>query len=224
MSVPIRRTPPSPGPRWHRRKDARPAELLSAALEVFAEHGFAAARLEDVARRAGVTKGTIYLYFDDKEALFRAVVREAILPNIAQAERNVETSGGSARALLREFLLGWWRVIGESNLSAVPKMVISEAAHFPSLARFYYDEVVSRGHRLIASILERGIASGEFRPTDIPSAVRLALAPLVIAVIHKHSLYSCVREAGSSFDARRYVQTHIDIFLRGLTAEPGAEG
>jgi AcrR family transcriptional regulator len=216
MSVPIKRPRPSPGPRWHRRKDARPAELLSAALEVFAEHGFAAARLEDVARRAGVTKGTIYLYFDDKEALFQAVVREAILPNIAQAERRVEAFSGSAGELLREYLQGWWRVIGESNLSAVPKMVISEAAHFPSLARFYYDEVVSRGHRLIASILERGIAAGEFRPMDLPSTVKLALAPLVIAVIHKHSLYSCVREAGSNFDPRRYVQTHIDIFLRGL--------
>lgn len=224
MSVPISRPGRGPSPRWHRRKDARPAELLSAALEVFAEHGFAAARLEDVGRRAGVTKGTIYLYFDDKEALFRAVVKEAILPNIVQAERDVEAFNGSAGALLREFLLGWWRVIGESNLSAVPKIVISEATHFPSVARFYYEEVVLRGQRLIASILERGIASGEFRPVDIASAVRLALAPLVIAVIHKHSLYSCVREAGSSFDARCYVETHIDIFLRGLAMTPAAEG
>lgn len=223
MSTPLRRSRRRPRPRWHRRKDARPAELLAAALEVFAERGFAAARLEDVARRAGVTKGTIYLYFKNKDALFKAVVRETIVPNIARAEREVAAFSGGARAVLREFLMGWWRVIGESNLSAVPKMVISEATHFPSLARFYYDEVVSRGHRLIAKVLQRGMAAGEFREVDVPSAVRLALAPLVIAVIHKHSLYSCVREAGSDFDARRYVQTHIDTFLRGLAKTPARE-
>lgn len=220
---PRRPPPPPPRPRWQRRKEARPGEIVAAALEVFAERGFAATNLEEVARRAGVTKGTIYLYFKNKDALFKAVVRESIVPNIAQAEREVAAFTGSARELLREYLLRWWRVVGESSLSAIPKMIISEATNFPALAKFYYDEVVSRSHRLLGHILERGIASGEFRRVDVPTATRLALAPFVIAVIYKHSLYSCVRFSGAGFDAPRYVDTHIDVFLRGLAKRPGSE-
>ncbi len=223
MSAPLRRSPRRPRPRWHRRKDARPAELLAAALAVFAERGFAGTRLEDVARRAGVTKGTIYLYFDDKDALFKAVVRETIIPNIARAERDVAQFRGSAAELLRAVITGWWRAMGETQLSAIPKLVMSEAMHFPALARFYQSEVVARGQRLVAGVLERGIAGGEFRPVDVTAATRLAIAPVVLAVVNQHSVYSCVREARETFDAQRYLATHIDIFLRGLAREPEPE-
>jgi AcrR family transcriptional regulator len=207
-----------PRPRWHRRKDARPGELVDAALEVFAEKGYAATRLADVARRAGVTKGTIYLYFENKEALFKAVVRQTIIPNIAQAERDAAAFAGSAAELLRDMITGWWRVIGETKLSAIPKLVMSEAANFPTLARFYQHEVVARSHRLIADIVRRGIDRGEFLPVNVMAVTRLAMAPLVLAVLNQHSVYSCVREARETFDAQSYLATHIDILLRGLSS------
>lgn len=204
-------------PRWHRRKEARPAEIVAAALEVFVERGFSAARLTDVARRAGVTKGTVYLYFASKEALFKAMVRETIVPAIAAGEQMVSAHRGSAADLFRQLLVGWWRLIGETNLSGIPKLVMAEAGNFPELARFYYDEVIQRGHRLVGTVLERGIASGEFRPVDVRLAVRLAFAPLLHAANWRHSFALCT---GEGFDVGRYLESHMDIFLRGIANSP----
>ena len=195
---------------------------MDAALELFAEKGYAATRLEDVARRAGVTKGTIYLYFENKEALFKAVVRQTIIPNIAQAERDAAAFAGSAAELLRDTIMRWWRVIGETKLSAIPKLVMSEAVNFPALARFYQHEVVMRSHRLVAGVVRRGVARGEFVPVNVAAVARLAMAPVVLAVVNQHSVYSCVREARETFDARSYLATHIDILLRGLSNSPRA--
>jgi AcrR family transcriptional regulator len=206
-----------PKPRWQRRKDARPEEILSAALEAFAERGFAVTTLEDIAQRAGVTKGTIYLYFESKEAVFRAVVRESIVPAIELGERFVAEHRGTARALLGELIRKWWELIGETGLAAIPKLVMAEAANFPELARFYHQAVIRRGKALFAGVLERGIAAGEFRPLDVHAAVGLAIAPLVHAVVLRHSLLKCVREP---LDVRAYVGTHIDIFLRGIAKQP----
>jgi AcrR family transcriptional regulator len=206
----------SRSPRWRRRKDARPEEIVVAALEVFGERGFAATKLEDVARRAGVTKGTIYLYFDSKDALFKAVVRESIVPALALGERFVAEHAGPARALFAQLVRKWWELVGETRLAAIPKLVMAEATSFPELARFYYQEVVRRGKALFAAVLERGIAAGEFRRLDVPQAVGLAMAPLVHAIVLKHSLLKCVREP---IDLRAYVEAHIDIFLRGIAAD-----
>ena len=115
-------------PRWQRRKEARPAEIVAAALEVFVERGFAAAKLADVARRAGVTKGTLYLYFDSKEALFKAVVRETIVPVIAQGEALAQSFTGSARDLVERLVREYWRLVGETNLAGIPKLMMAEAA------------------------------------------------------------------------------------------------
>jgi AcrR family transcriptional regulator len=201
-------------PRWHRRKEARPAELIAAALEVFVEKGFAATKLETVAQRAGVTKGTVYLYFDSKDALFKAVVRETIVPTIARGEQLAAAYRGSAADLLRELIRKWWELMGETRLSGIPKLLMAEAANFPELARFYYDEVISRGHRLIAGVIQRGIKHGEFRPVDVRSAARLAIAPLVHAANWRHSFALCTREG---FDVAKYLDTHVDIFLNGLS-------
>jgi AcrR family transcriptional regulator len=201
-------------PRWHRRKEARPAELIAAALEVFVEKGFAATKLETVAQRAGVTKGTVYLYFDSKDALFKAVVRETIVPIIARGEQLAAEYRGSAADLLRELIRKWWELIGETRLSGIPKLLMAEAANFPELARFYYDEVISRGHRLIAGVIQRGIKHREFRPVDVRSAARLAIAPLVHAANWRHSFALCTREG---FDVAKYLDSHVDIFLNGLS-------
>jgi AcrR family transcriptional regulator len=201
-------------PRWQRRKGARPAEIVAAALAVFVERGFAATRLADVARRAGVTKGTLYLYFESKEALFKAVVRETIVPCIAEGERLAETHTGPARELFIRLVHGWWKLIGETSLSGIPKLMLAEAVNFPELARFYSDEVVRRGQRLIGSVLERGIRSGEFRPIDVAIAARLVMAPLLHALHWRHSFGLCGAEP---LDAQRFVDAHIDIFLHGIS-------
>src|SRR6187549_559455 len=130
-------------PRWQRRKEARPAEIVAAALDVFVERGFAATKLEEVARRAGVTKGTVYLYFESKEALFKAVVRETIVPIFARGEQMVAEHQGSSADLLTQLMRKWWERIGETSLSGIPKLMMAEAGNFPALARFYYDEVIS---------------------------------------------------------------------------------
>src|ERR1700747_471860 len=163
-------------PRWRRRKDARPDEILSAALEVFSDRGFAATKLEDVARRAGVTKGTIYLYFDSKEALFKALIRETIVPVIAQGEALAQSFTGSARELFEQLVREYWRLVGETALLNIPKLIMAEAGNFPQLARFYYEEVVTRGHRLMAGVIQRGIKAGEFRPVNVMVAAKLAMS------------------------------------------------
>ena len=204
-------------PRWQRRKEARPAEIVAAALDVFVERGFATTKLEEVARRAGVTKGTVYLYFESKEALFKAVVRETIVPIFARGEQMVAQHHGSAADLFSELVRKWWELIGETSLSGIPKLMMAEAGNFPVLARFYYDEVISRGQRLMASVLERGIKSGEFRRLDVKLAVKLAMAPLLHAANWRHSFALCTPEG---LDIAKYLDHHIHIFLRGIATHP----
>lgn len=200
-------------PRWQRRKDARPEEIVTAALEEFVERGFAATRLEDVARRAGVTKGTLYLYFKNKEALFKAVIRQTIVPIIAQGELTARSFTGSARELLEQLVREYWRLVFETSLAGLPKLMMAEAANFPQLARFYYDEVVTRGHKLLGGVIERGMKNGEFRRVDIPSATKLALSPLMHATVASRAFAQCMPEG---FDVRKYLETHIDLYLHGI--------
>ena len=200
-------------PRWQRRKAARPAEIVTAALEVFVQRGFAAARLEEVARRAGVTKGTLYLYFKSKEALFKAVVRQTIVPAIAQGEALAQAFTGSARELLERLVREYWRLVGETALAGIPKLIIAEAANFPALTRFYYEEVVTRGHRLMAGVIERGIKNGEFRKVDVMIAAKLAMSPLMHATVVRRAFASCMPEG---FDVGKYLDTHIDLYLHGI--------
>ena len=201
-------------PRWRRRKSARPEEIVHAALEVFADRGFAATKLEDVARKAGVTKGTIYLYFENKEALFKALIRETIVPVIAQGEALAKSFTGSARDLFEKLVRDYWRLVGETALAGIPRLMIAEAGNFPELARFYYEEVVTRGHRLMSGVLERGIKAGEFRKVDLAVATKLAMSPLMHAVVARQAFAHCMPEG---FDVTRYLDTHIDLYLHGIS-------
>jgi AcrR family transcriptional regulator len=196
---------------------ARPAEILSAALEAFVENGFAATRLEDVAQRAGVSKGTLYLYFDSKEALFKAVVRENIVPFIERAEHRVDAYQGSSRELLVEVVRGWWNDMHESRMTGLPKLILSESSNFPEVARIYYDEVAQRVRRLFARTLERGIERGEFRPLDVEYTVRVVMAPVVMGLIYKHSLVKCQIDA---IDFDRLLNVLIEILLHGVVKAP----
>jgi AcrR family transcriptional regulator len=202
--------------RWRRRKEARPAEILEAALTCFKERGFAATRLEDVAARAGVTKGTIYLYYPSKEELFKAVVRGELLPNLQRLEADLNEPG-PASALLERLFTFWTQVIIPSPVSVLPKLVIAEAGNFPELARFYLETVVHRGLHLIASILRHGIATGEFRPVDVEHTVYSVLGPLLFTALWKHSLGP---HDDRPLDIQAVCRAHLDLLLHGLQAPP----
>ena len=206
-----------PGPRWTRRKEARPAELLAAALELFVERGYAATRLEDVARRAGVSKGTVYLYFPGKEDLFKAVVREGLVPLLERGEKVVAEHQGSAVDLIRELVRGWWEGIGMTPYAGIPKLMVSECRNFPELGKFYVDEVIARGQKLVRAVVRRGLDNGEFRKIDPDHVARLVFAPLVLMVIYRHSFDFC---SVQSLDPDVYVEQHLDLLLRGLLATP----
>lgn len=200
-------------PRWERRKQARPAELTAAALDLFVERGYAATRLEDIAARAGVAKGTLYLYFAGKEDLFKAVIREGLLPALAQGEQLVREFEGSAGDLLREVLLGWWQLIGSQPVGGLPKLMISEARNFPLIAQFYYDEVIVRGQRLLRAVLARGQAAGEFRAGDLDTLQHIAFAPFLMFAVWRHSLACC---DAAALAPQRYIEEAIAFALRGL--------
>lgn len=212
-ATPVAGDPAAKRPRA-RRKEARPSELTAAALDLFVEKGFAATRLDDIAARAGVSKGTLYLYFDSKEALFKAVVEEGIVPALAAAEQRLAAYEGSSGALLRGLLLGWWEQIGGTHLGGIPKLIISESRNFPEIAQFYHDRVISRGRSLLRAALQRGVASGEFRPLDVDSCIDVIIAPLLMLVVWRYSLCVC----GNDIDPPRFLATHFDILINGLLA------
>lgn len=209
----------SNSPRWRRRKEARPQEIVEAALDVFAERGFAAARLDEVAARAGVSKGTLYLYFPNKEELFKAVVRGAILPNLEAAERLAGGFPGPTLDLLERMLLIIATRVAVTRAAAIPKLMIAEAGNFPDLARFYHDEVIRRGLGLLSSVLERGIISGELRPVNVEHTVRLTIAPVLLIALWRTSFEPVADEP---WDAEGLVRTHIDHLRRALAAGESA--
>lgn len=211
--------PAEPTPRWRRRKDARPAEITAAALACFAAHGFAATRLDDIARRAGVTRGTLYLYFPNKEELFKAVVRQAIGPVLARAASMVTGSDAPSTELLREIVRAIPQAVMEGPGSAIPKLVITEAANFPDLARFYLDEVVHPAKALVGGLIRRGIARGEFREVDPDQAVYCVIAPVLLAALWRHSLQPFDAEG---LDHQVLMRTHVELLLHGLVRAGGA--
>jgi AcrR family transcriptional regulator len=200
-----------------RRKDERPAELMAAALELFVEKGFAATRLDDVAARAGVSKGTLYLYFDSKEALFKAVVEQGIVPLFVAAEQQMDEFTGSSAELLRHLLFGWWQQIGATPLAGLAKLIIAEAHNFPELAQYYHDQVIVRGRALLGTVLQRGRASGEFRTLEVEAVIDVIFAPLLMLVVWRSSLCSC----GRAIDPDTFLQTHFDLLVHGLCPQKG---
>lgn len=200
-------------PRWERRKEARPQELLAAAIELFVERGFAATRLEDVARRAGVSKGTLYLYYANKEDLFKAVVRQTILPMIDDVEASVAEFDGHSAELLRHIILSWWRRIGSTKASGISKLILAEADNFPELARFYQEEVMTRRMRMLSNMLERGIRRGEFRALDVPQTAQVLIAPLLMLSTWMHTVAPCDR---CELQPEAFLETFLDITLHGL--------
>lgn len=198
-----------------RRKDARPTELSAAALGLFVEKGFAATRLEDIAARAGVSKGTLYLYFDSKEALFKAVIQEGILPVVAENEAIAAHHAGASFELLEKLLDNWWEKIGQTDFAGIPKLMVAEARNFPDVAQFYYENVFCRVRALVGSALERGMASGEFRRMDVETTIDVVIAPILMLLIWRFSLACCQK---GEADPALYLRIHMDLLRQGLSA------
>jgi AcrR family transcriptional regulator len=196
-----------------RRKDARPHELLEAALALFVEKGFAATRTEEVAQRAGVSKGTLYLYYSSKEELLKAAIAHYLSAPIADTAEEVRRIDGPMAPVLREMLVEWWQQLYASPASGTFKLIISEVRIFPEIADFYVREVIEPGHELVGTILRRGIASGEFRSVNVESTVHSLLLPMVMLCTHKHALGACTQH---SIDAESFIADHVELVLSGL--------
>lgn len=199
--------------RWQRRKEARPREIIDAALEVFVEHGYAAARLDDIAKKAGISKGSLYRYFNSKAELFKEMVKQVVIPEIEKAESTANEYRGAIAPLISNMVQGWWKTIGETRICGIPKLVIAEAANFPELAEFYVDEVMKRGRKLVAGMIERGIEHGEFRKIDPDYAARVLISPIVFAAIWNESLATY----DTPYDIEKYLHIETEIFLRGIS-------
>ncbi len=207
------------GCRWKRRKDARPEEILDAALQLFTEKGFSSTRMIDVARAAGISKGTLYLYFDNKESIFRDVVKQRITPQLDKVESLVDHFEGSEAELLRNLINGWWMSIACTPLSAIPKIIVSESGNFPELAEYFTQNVVIRSRNLFSKVISRGMISGEFKRYEAETVARLVVAPLVQATIWMHSLKPYDDDSGT----QNYLQLHTEFILNNLLKNPAVK-
>jgi AcrR family transcriptional regulator len=201
-------------PRWQRRKTARPGEILDAALDLFARQGFPATRVQEVAAQAGVTTGTVYLYFESKETLFKAAVLQAMDAMLTLSEERVRAHQGTAESLVIELTRRWWKTATtDPRYAGIPRLIAAETERFPDLAHHYVTEVLDRAYAMYIKVLKRGMANGEFRQHDVQYGARLLMAPVQYAFAYNSSLAPF--DTANRFD-RGYLDAHLDIFLRGI--------
>lgn len=205
--------------RWKRRPEARPEEILRAAMQSFVERGFAATRLEEVGARAGVSKATVYLYFNNKEDLFRSTVRESIVPYIESGEARIAGFQGDPVELLRELYDRWAAVVTDPLLGGLCKLVVAEAGNFPEVARFYMEDVVKRTRALFADVIQRCMETGRLRQGPVDFIVRDLTAPILFVSLWRHSLAS---HDDTPLDVPAYLDFHFSLVLQGLQPSPGA--
>lgn len=199
-------------PRYRRRKEDRPQEITEAAFAAFAEKGYAATRVEEVAKRAGISKGLLYLYFKTKEELFKAVVRSVVMPRVDALETLLDDSDLSAEEFIRGPVLDFMKLIPGSPVSVVIRLMIAEAPKHPDLVEFYWDNVASRGMGALQQLLERGVQSGEFRRTAVNDLPQLLIAPVMMSVV-----WGLVF-AKRSLDTDKLIETNLDMVLAYIKA------
>ncbi len=200
-------------PRWKRRAEERPSEICAAALDVFTERGFAAAKLDDIARRAGVSKGTLYLYFKDKDELFRAAVRDTIAPDIDSVSGALLASDLPFEDCIRMLLKRFAEVSAKVPVGAVAKMVVGESRNFPKLAKVWHDEIVSKAIGLIAALIEKGQRRGEVRAGDPRLHAFSLMGPMMIAILWRETLQPA---GGAPVDIEAMAAQHAETILGGL--------
>jgi AcrR family transcriptional regulator len=198
-------------PTRKRRKEARPSELIDAGLMEFAAKGFAAARMEDVARRAGVSKGTIYRYFDDKESLFMAAMRDRAGPLFEQLAGSVDAFEGTTRELLALVFETAHRRIADADLRTLMRVVITEGQTFPALTEHYYQEAVAKGREVLRRIVARGLARGEVRPGAAADLPLILMAPAIMA-----ALWRMTFDRHAPIPPEAFLRAHLDLVCDGL--------
>ena len=203
-------------PRWRRRKQARPAEIAAAALDLFVERGFAATRLDDVAARAGVSKGTLYLYFDSKEALLKQAINEMLLPNVTRVEEMVAGHTGPTIDLIR-MMTGILQEMLALPITRLPKLMLAEAANFPDVARHLFDHGIDRFQAIHRAIIARGIERGEFRPVDVEWAAQFIQSQFLFLALWTHALGPVIEKP---INIELYVNNLVDFLVTGLQAQP----
>lgn len=204
--------------RWQRRKEDRPSEILNAALKTFSIKGFSSTKLEDVAKIAGVSKATLYLYFESKEALFKAVVTEFVLPHILKAEQQAQDHTGRVKDLIYELVEHWRCNILETPLSGISKIMIAEASNFPELSHFYLEHVIKRSRKFVVRLIEVGIKNGEFKECSAQDVARSLINTIIFTAVWKYSL----ERYDEPYDVKHYINSHLEIFFRGI--EKGCQG
>jgi len=200
-----------PKPRFRRRKEDRPDEIAEAALAVFSAKGYDAARVDDVAKRAGVSKGLLYLYFRTKEELFKAVIRKFISPRVAALENAVRDSELSAEAFLRGPFLDFAKQIPKSPARVLVRLIVAEGPKHPDLVAFYWDNVVSHGLDAIRALIARGVRNGEFRESALQEFPQLLIAPVLVSVV-----WIGIFNKQHALDTDRFIESHLDFILSSI--------
>ncbi|MBL8552507.1 MAG: TetR/AcrR family transcriptional regulator [Hyphomonadaceae bacterium] len=198
---------------WRRRAEARPDEILTAALDEFIACGFDAARMEDIAARAGVTKGAIYLYFEGKEALLRALIEREVAPFAERLEAAADAGLADPAGTLRQLAQIINVVIGQSRIFAIPILVVSISNRFPDLAQHYRERVVARGRAALERLIRRGVELGQFRSVDPAAAARAMMGPIMFEMIWTHALKGPGGRDGA------WLANHFDILLNGISRQ-----
>jgi len=198
-------------PRYQRRKEERPAEITQAALEAFARNGYAATRVDEVAKRAGVSKGLLYLYFKTKEELFKAVIRSAVVPRVDALKMAVTETELSAEEFLRGPFLEFMKNLPDSPVRVVVRLLIAEGPKHPDLTAYYCDQVISGGIAALRQIISRGVRNGEFHQSKLDEYPQLLIAPALLSMIWK-TLF----QEHLPIDTDKLLETHIELMLRAI--------
>lgn len=196
-----------------RRKEARPGEIVEAGLREFAANGFAATRLEDVAARAGVVKGTIYRYFDNKQALFEAAIKSRIGVALDGIENLIDDFPGPTEELLKLVMMEMHKRCADPDVQTIMGIILSEGRRFPSIIEYYHENMLSKGMTLLGRILRRGVERGEFRDGAAAGFPMAVAAPAVVAAIWR-LLYDRLEP----IPPERFLEAHLDLITNGLRA------
>ena len=202
-------------PRFQRRKEDRPAEITEAAMHTFAEKGYASTRVEEVARRAGVSKGLLYLYFKTKEDLFKAVIRSFVSPRLDALIEMIETTDLSAEAFLRGPFLEFAKSVPHTPARMLVRLLVAEGPKHPDLIAWYWENVVSRGLGAIRSIIDKGVRNGEFRESALDDFPHLLVSPVIFSMLWKQLF-----DTHSPLDTDAFFEGHIDLLLNGIRKTP----
>ena len=201
-------------PRFQRRKEERPAEITQAAMHAFAEKGYAATRVDDVAKRAGVSKGLLYLYFKTKEDLFKAVIRSFVLPRVDALTRQVDRSDLSPTQFLRGPFLDFAQSVPGSPARKLVRLLVSEGPRHPDLLEWYWEHVVSRGLAAIQQLIRRGIDLGEFRPNAVEHYPQLLISPVLFSM-----LWLQLFDKHAPLDTDALLHNHVELVLSAIGAD-----